>query len=107
MKLLQKISYRIDCLNRYASYLAIGLVLACALVSVGNALSRYLFDISSNAWLELQWYMFAGIVMLGAAHLLCTNGHIRIDLIYLRLSARQRIYLDYLACYFLSCLFAS
>ncbi|NDI26831.1 MAG: sugar transporter, partial [Burkholderiaceae bacterium] len=41
MKLLQKISYRIDCLSRYAAYLAIGLVLACALVSVGNALSRY------------------------------------------------------------------
>jgi len=44
--------------------------------------------------LEMQWYLFAAIVMLGAAHLLCTNGHIRVDLLYLRLHQRQRMMLD-------------
>jgi TRAP-type mannitol/chloroaromatic compound transport system permease small subunit len=70
------------------------LVLLCALVSAANALSRYVFDLSSNAWLELQWYMFGAIVLLGAPHLLNTNGHIRVDLFYSKLSDRQRAWLD-------------
>ena len=90
MNYLLALSRQIDRMSWTAAQLAVLLVLVCAFISVGNALSRYLFDLSSNAWLETQWYLFAAIVMLGAAHLLCTNGHIRVDLLYLRLHQRQR-----------------
>lgn len=94
MTALLLISRRIDQLSRLAGQLAIALVLICALVSAFNALSRYAFDLSSNAWLELQWYMFGGIVLLGAPHVLCLNGHVRVDLFYSRLSDRGRLWLD-------------
>jgi len=94
MNYLLALSRQIDRMSWTAAKLAVLLVLVCAFISVGNALSRYLFDLSSNAWLEMQWYLFAAIVMLGAAHLLCTNGHIRVDLLYLRLHQRQRMMLD-------------
>ena len=94
MSYLLRATRWIDWLSLQAAKLAISLVLICALVSVLNAFSRYVFDLSSNAWLELQWYMFGGIVMLGGAHLLNTNGHIRVDLFYLKLSARQKLWLD-------------
>jgi TRAP-type mannitol/chloroaromatic compound transport system permease small subunit len=94
MNQLLVLSTWIDRLSKGAAQLAVALVLVCALISVGNALSRYLFDLSSNAWLEMQWYLFAAIVMLGAAHLLRSNGHIRVDLFYLRLNVRQRLILD-------------
>jgi TRAP-type mannitol/chloroaromatic compound transport system permease small subunit len=94
VKILLQFARQVDELSRRAAVVAIWLVLICALVSALNALSRYIFDMSSNAWLELQWYMFGGIVLLGAAHLLNTNGHIRVDLSYGRLSDRQRTWLD-------------
>ncbi len=92
--LLLLISQRIDQISRMAARIAIALVLICALVSAINALSRYAFDMSSNAWLELQWYMFGAMVLLGAPHLLNTNGHIRVDLFYSKLNNRQRAWLD-------------
>ena len=55
---------------------------------------RYAFDYSSNAWLEIQWYMFAACVMLGAAQVLRVNEHVRVDLIYGRLSSRAKVYVD-------------
>lgn len=94
MKMLLKLAQAIDAVSRQAARIAIGLVLLCAAVSALNALSRYALNVSSNAWLELQWYMFAGIVMLGAPHLLATNGHIRVDLFYSKLSDRQKTWLD-------------
>lgn len=94
MKLLLSLARQIDALSRAAAVVALWLVLICALVSAGNALTRYAFDLSSNAWLELQWYMFGGTVLLGAPHLLNTNGHIRVDLFYAKLSDRQRTWLD-------------
>lgn len=94
MKILLQFARQVDELSRRASVIAIWLVLICALVSALNAFSRYAFDMSSNAWLELQWYMFGGTVLLGAAHLLNTNGHIRVDLFYGRLSDLQRTWLD-------------
>ena len=63
-----------DRLSRAAAVVAIWLVLICALVSAGNAVSRYTFDLSSNAWLELQWYMFGGTVLLGALGLAAAAG---------------------------------
>ena len=88
------LSRRIDQISHVAARLAVALVLICALVSALNAISRYLFGLSSNAWLELQWYMFGGIVLLGAPYLLKNNGHIRVDLFYSKLSYRQQLWLD-------------
>jgi TRAP-type mannitol/chloroaromatic compound transport system permease small subunit len=79
MNYLLALSRQIDRMSWTAAQIAVVLVLVCAFISVGNALSRYLF---------------AAIVMLGAAHLLRTNGHIRVDLLYLRLHERQRMMLD-------------
>ena len=94
MNALLGVCRAIDALSRGVAQIAMALVLLCALVSAANALSRYVFDLSSNAWLELQWYMFGAIVLLGAPHLLNTNGHIRVDLFYSKLSDRQRAWLD-------------
>lgn len=94
MNALLVISTYIDRTSRLAARLAIWLVLICAMVSAVNAVSRYTLGLSSNAWLELQWYMFAGTVLLGAPHLLAANGHVRVDLFYTRLNDRQRNWLD-------------
>ena len=94
LSLFITLSHRIDQASRAAARLAVALVLICALVSAVNAISRYLFDLSSNAWLELQWYMFGGIVLLGAPYLLKTNGHIRVDIFYSKLSHRHQLWLD-------------
>jgi TRAP-type mannitol/chloroaromatic compound transport system permease small subunit len=94
VKKLLALARQIDALSRAAALVAIWLVLICALVSAGNALSRYTLDLSSNAWLEMQWYMFGATVLLGAPHLLNKNGHIRVDLFYAKLNDRQRAWLD-------------
>ena len=70
------------------------LVLLACLISAGNAMVRYAFDTSSNAWLEVQWYMFAAIVMLGASYTLKRNEHVRVDILYLRLSERGQLWVD-------------
>jgi TRAP-type mannitol/chloroaromatic compound transport system permease small subunit len=70
------------------------LVLICCLVSAGNAIVRYLFNYSSNGWLEIQWYMFAFIVLVGASHTLRMNEHVRVDIIYGAISARTRLWVD-------------
>ena len=72
------------------------LVLIACLISAGNAASRYLFSASSNAWLEVQWYMFAGMVLLGAPYTLKVNEHVRVDLLYSCVSERTRIWIDIL-----------
>ena len=67
------------------------MLLSC-LISAGNAMSRYLFSLSSNAWLEIQWQMFAGIFLLGGANVLRLNEHVRVDLLYgSRSAARQAL----------------
>jgi TRAP-type mannitol/chloroaromatic compound transport system permease small subunit len=84
----------IDAVNKGLGRIAIWLVLIACLISAGNAVSRYAFDVSSNAWLELQWYLFAGMVLLGAPSVLNSNGHVRVDIFYGRLSDRGRALLD-------------
>lgn len=73
--------------------------LACA-ISAGNATMRYGFSISSNAWLEVQWYLFAGTVLLGAAYTLRRNGHVRVDLVYGSVGERTRLWIDTLGLIF-------
>jgi len=84
----------IDRINKYFGWLAAVFVLVSCLISAGNAGLRYAFDISSNAWLEIQWHLFAGIFLLGAPYVLQLNEHVRVDLLYSSYSARGRLWLD-------------
>jgi TRAP-type mannitol/chloroaromatic compound transport system permease small subunit len=86
----------IDALNERLGRIADWLVLFACVVSAGNAMVRYAYDTSSNGWLEIQWYMFAVIVMFGAAYTLKRNEHVRVDLIYMQLSMRGQLWLDIL-----------
>ncbi|MGE0719420.1 MAG: TRAP transporter small permease subunit [Alphaproteobacteria bacterium] len=94
MQLLLRVSRWIDALAAAVGQVASWLVLLAVLVSAGNAASRYSFSISSNAWLEIQWYMFAGVVLLGAAITLRLNEHVRVDLVYASVSDRARQWID-------------
>jgi TRAP-type mannitol/chloroaromatic compound transport system permease small subunit len=100
MRALLKIARLIDALNAGFGRVAIWLVLLACTVSAGNAISRYALDLSSNAWLELQWYMFAGMVMLGAPFVLKENGHVRVDIFYGQAQTRTRVWIDLLGLVF-------
>jgi TRAP-type mannitol/chloroaromatic compound transport system permease small subunit len=84
----------IDRLTKAFGALAAVLVAVACLISALNALSRYALDVSSNAFLEIQWQMFAGIFLLGSAHVLRLNEHVRVDLIYGGLSSRKKLWVD-------------
>jgi TRAP-type mannitol/chloroaromatic compound transport system permease small subunit len=94
LRLLLRLSRGIDWINGRFGTIATWLVLIACLVSAGNAASRYLFSESSNGWLEIQWYMFAGMVLLGAPYTLKMNEHVRVDLVYGMASERTRIWID-------------
>jgi TRAP-type mannitol/chloroaromatic compound transport system permease small subunit len=94
MKPLLALSRAIDALNERLSWVADWLVFLSCLISAGNAFSRYAFSISSNAWLEIQWYMFGAVVMLGASFTLRRNEHVRVDIVYSNLSTRRQIGID-------------
>ena len=94
MKVLLSLSRGIDWFNTQLAVVANWLVLLAALISAGNAGSRYLFSESSNGWLEIQWYMFAGMVLLGGPYTLKMNEHVRVDLVYGMVSERTRIWID-------------
>jgi len=94
MSVLLKISAAIDWVNAQFGVIANWLVLLACLISAGNAFSRYLVSMSSNGWLEIQWYMFGGMVLLGAPYTLKMNEHVRVDLIYGMVSERTRIWID-------------
>ncbi len=100
MRGLLAISRAIDAMAAIFGWIATWLVLLACLVSAGNAFSRYLFSISSNAYLEIQWYMFAGMVLLGAPHVLALNEHVRVDLLYGWVSERTRLWIDLFGCVF-------
>jgi len=87
-------SRAIDWINQSIGKLCDWLVLLACLVSSVNAMLRYGYDTSSNAWLEAQWYMYAAIVMLGASYTLKKNEHVRVDILYMTLSRRGQIILD-------------
>jgi TRAP-type mannitol/chloroaromatic compound transport system permease small subunit len=94
MSVLLKISAAIDWVNEQFGVIANWLVLFACLISAGNAFSRYLVSMSSNGWLEIQWYMFGGMVLLGAPYTLKMNEHVRVDLLYGMMSERARIWID-------------
>ncbi len=94
MSFLLKLSTWIDTLNTKVGKLTTWLILITTLISAGNAIVRKMFDTSSNALLEVQWYIFAGVFLLGAAYGLLQNSHVRIDFLSSRLSARTRNWID-------------
>ncbi|HQS99058.1 MAG: C4-dicarboxylate ABC transporter [Hydrogenophilales bacterium 16-64-46] len=86
----------IDRLTETVGRTAIWIVLVATLISAGNALSRYVLGESSNAWLEIQWYLFGAMFLLTAGYTLKHNGHVRIDIFYNRLGPRGRAWTDLL-----------
>lgn len=94
MQMLLKLSRLIDLINGTIGRWVSWLLLAAVLVSAGNAVVRKMFDISSNAWLELQWYLYGTVFMLAAAYALLKNEHIRIDVLSSHWSKRTRDWID-------------
>ena len=93
-------SHLIDNMNERIGRVCDWLVLWACVVSAANAMVRYAYDISSNSWLELQWYMFAVIVMLGASYTLKKNEHVRVDICYMLMTPRQQLWVDVLGIIF-------
>ena len=96
MQALLKFSAVVDWGNEKIGVVCNWLVLWSCIISGGNAMVRYAYDQSSNAWLEVQWYMFAVIVMFGASYTLKRNEHVRVDLFYMTLSRRGQLWIDIL-----------
>jgi TRAP-type mannitol/chloroaromatic compound transport system permease small subunit len=96
------ITHWLNRLTLGAGWLAMALVPLLVLVGVWNVVGRYLgrwlgMNLTSNAFLELQWYLFSAIFLLGAAYTLYHNAHVRVDVLYNRWSERQRAWVDLLA----------
>ncbi len=96
MNRLLQASRIIDAVNDKFGTLATWLVLIACLISTGNAISRHFFNASSNAWLEVQWYMFAAMVLLGGPYTLKVNEQVRVDVLYSSVSERTRLWIDIL-----------
>lgn len=94
MNFLLNISKAIDWLNERAGWFADWMVLLAALVSALNAAVRYTFNYSSNAYLEMQWYMFGAMVLFGASYTFKMNEHVRVDILYSSVSDRARLWID-------------
>jgi TRAP-type mannitol/chloroaromatic compound transport system permease small subunit len=94
MSLFLRFSRLIDGLSDLIGKLAMWMILAATLISAGNAIIRKTLDISSNAWLEIQWYLFAAIFLLGGGYAFLRNAHVRIDFISSKFSDRTRNWID-------------
>jgi TRAP-type mannitol/chloroaromatic compound transport system permease small subunit len=93
---LLALSRAIDRFNEFVGKWVGWLILVSILVSAGNAVIRKAFNMSSNAWLELQWYLFGAAFLLAAAYTLKQNEHIRIDIVYGMFSRRVQHWIDLL-----------
>ena len=94
MNALLKLSRQIDALTERIGKAALWLVLIVVLISAGNAVMRYTINYSSNAYLEIQWYLFGLIFLSCAGYTLMRNEHVRIDLISGRFSKRGQTWID-------------
>ena len=94
MQALLALARRIDALNDVFAFIAKWAVAAACFISAGNALVRYGFDYSSNAFLEIQWYLFAVCVMFGAPQVLRLNEHVRVDVLYGIYPTRAKVWVD-------------
>jgi len=91
VSILLKLSRLIDALNEFVGRWLAWLVLAAVLISAGNAAVRKVFDTSSNAWLEIQWYLFAAVFLLAAGYTLLRQEHVKIDVVLGRFSRRTQV----------------
>jgi TRAP-type mannitol/chloroaromatic compound transport system permease small subunit len=96
MTALLSLARLIDKISTGVGKLTMWLILATTLISAGNALVRKIFNVSSNGLLEIQWYLFAAVFMLGAGYGFLCNSHVRIDFISTKLSSRARNWIDVL-----------
>ena len=96
MKPLLAFSRMVDSVNALFGRAADWMTLLACAISAGNATVRYGLSYSSNAWLEVQWYLFAGMVMLGASYTLFRNEHVRVDILYGSFGPRARLWVDIL-----------
>ena len=94
MPLLLKFSALVDWFSERMGHFASWAVLLAAGISAANAFVRYGFDYSSNSFIEIQWYLFAYMVMIGAPIVLKLNEHVRVDLIYGKLKGNWPVYID-------------
>lgn len=96
MDALLRICHRIDALNRVVGRAVSWLILIAVLVSAGNAVSRKALNLSSNAMLELQWYLFSAVFLLCAGYTLLSKEHVRVDLVLGRLTPRGKLRVEIL-----------
>lgn len=94
MQALLSIARAIDRFTEFVGKSVMWLILVAILVSAINAIIRKLFNVSSNAWLELQWYLFGAAFLLASAYTLQQNEHIRIDIFYGTRSRRTQNWID-------------
>lgn len=94
MDTLLRLSRIIDAVSRFFGKFIIWLVLAAAVISASNAVARKAFNVGSNAFLEIQWYLFGAVFLLGAGYTFLQNAHVRIDVVAGKLSMRVRNYID-------------
>lgn len=100
MKTLLAVSRAIDWLNERIGRLTRWLILLSVLISSGNAVVRYTLNMSSNAWLEIQWYLFSAVFLFCAGYTLLHNQHVRIDVVTGQLSKRTQTWIDILGTLF-------
>ena len=94
MKYLRFYSRVVDAVNDLVGKLVMWLILLATVISAANAISRYAFSISSNAFLEIQWYLFGAVFLLGGGYAFLRNAHVRIDVLSSRMSPRFRNWVD-------------
>ncbi|ARP95127.1 TRAP transporter small permease subunit [Bordetella genomosp. 13] len=94
MQALLQLSRAIDALNALVGRVVAWLILAMVLISTANAFGRKFFHASSNAWLEIQWYMFGALFLLTAGYSLLRNDHVRVDIIAQRFSLRAQVRME-------------
>ena len=107
MKALLALSRGIDALNLRVGRAVTWVTLLVVLVSAGNAVVRKVFHSSSNAWLELQWYMFGAMFLLTAGYTLLKNEHVRVDILSSRLPRHKQIWIEIFGVVFFCCRRAS
>ena len=100
MRVLLGLSRAIDAMNEMVGKWSYWLILAAVLISTGNAIVRYSLNMSSNAWLEIQWYLFSFVFLFCAGYTLLHNQHVRIDILTGHLSARTKAWIDILGTIF-------
>lgn len=94
MSFLLSLSRLIDAINEKIGLAVSWILLLAVLICAGNAIIRYTFSMSSNAWLEIQWYLFSAVFLLAAAYTLRRNEHVRIDVVASKFSKRTQVWID-------------